>query len=64
MRYRKSQFSEDLTIGANWRPNEQWGVWAEYHWIDGTATLQPLENPPPVREHRWSMLMLMAGYKF
>jgi hypothetical protein len=61
---RRSQFAQDFTVGVNWRPNEHWGVWAEHHWINGTATLQPLENPPPVREQRWSMLMLMAGYKF
>jgi hypothetical protein len=61
---RRSQFSHDFTIGINWRPDEHWGVWAEHHWIYGTATLQALENPPPVRDQRWSMLMLMAGYKF
>lgn len=61
---RRSRFSHDFTIGVNWRPDEHWGVWAEHHWINGTATLQSLENPPPVREQRWSMLMLMVGYKF
>lgn len=61
---RRTQFSHDFTLGINWRPDEHWGVWAEHHWINGTGTLQPLENPPPVRAQRWSMLMLMAGYKF
>jgi hypothetical protein len=61
---RRSQVSHDFTIGINWRPDEHWGVWAEHHWINGTATLQALENPPPVRDQRWSMFMLMAGYKF
>lgn len=61
---RRSRVSHDFTIGVNWRPDEHWGVWAEHHWINGTATLQALENPPPVRDQRWSMLMLMAGYKF
>lgn len=61
---RRSQVSHDFTIGVNWRPNENWGVWAEHHWINGTATLQALENPPPVRDQRWRMFMLMAGYKF
>jgi len=61
---RRTQFSHDFTIGINWRPDEHWGVWAEHHWINGTATLQALENPPPVQHQRWSMLMLMAGYKF
>lgn len=61
---RRSQVSHRFTIGVNWRPDEHWGVWAEHHWINGTAALQALENPPPVRDQRWSMLMLMAGYKF
>ncbi|HEY0680914.1 MAG TPA: hypothetical protein VGD45_01145 [Steroidobacter sp.] len=61
---RRSQVSHDFTVGINWRPDEHWGVWAEHHWINGTATLQSLENPPPVREQRWRMFMLMAGYKF
>ncbi|MET0535582.1 MAG: hypothetical protein ABW171_15305 [Steroidobacter sp.] len=61
---RRARVSHDFTIGVNWRPDEHWGVWAEHHWINGTASLQALENPPPVREQRWSMLMLMAGYKF
>jgi hypothetical protein len=61
---RRTQFSHDVTIGVNWRPDRHWGFWAEHHWINGTATLQALENPPPVRHQRWSMLMLMAGYNF
>jgi hypothetical protein len=61
---RRSLVSHDFTIGVNWRPDEHWGVWAEHHWINGTASLQRLENRPPVRDQRWSMLMLMAGYKF
>jgi hypothetical protein len=60
---RKSQLSHDFTLGLNWRPDEHWGVWGEYHWINGTSTLQGIENPQPVKQ-RWSMLMLMAGYKF
>lgn len=61
---RRTRFSHDFTIGFNWRPDQHWGLWAEHHWINGTATLQALENPPPVREQRWSMLMLMVGYRF
>lgn len=61
---RRSRVSHDFTIGVHWRPDDRWGVWAEHHWINGTALLQRQENPPPVRDQRWSMLMLMAGYKF
>jgi hypothetical protein len=61
---RRTQFAHDFTLGVNWRPDEHWGVWAEHHWINGTLNLQAQENPPPVRDQRWSMLMLMVGYKF
>ncbi len=61
---RKSRQSRDVTLGVNWRPDEHWGVWGEYHWIDGTASLQPLENPNGPSDNRWSLLMLMAAYKF
>lgn len=61
---RRSQVTHDFSLGIQWRPDEHWGVWAEHHWINGTAILQRQENPPPVRDQRWSMLMLMAGYKF
>lgn len=61
---RRTQFSHDFTVGIHWRPDQHWGFWAEHHWINGTAILQALENPPPLRHQRWSMLMLMAGYKF
>lgn len=61
---RRSRVSHDSIIGINWRPDEHWGVWGEYHWINGTAALQTQENPSPLRKQRWSMLMLMAGYKF
>jgi hypothetical protein len=61
---RGTQFAEDFTVGVSWRPDEHWGAWAEHHWINGTTALQSLENPPPVRHQRWSMLMLMVGYKF
>ena len=60
---RKSRMARDLVLGLNWRYGEHWGAWGEYHWIDGTESLQPLENPGP-QKSRWSMIMLMAGYKF
>lgn len=61
---RKSRMTRDVVAGVSWKYGEHWGVWGEYHWIDGTSTLQMLENPPPGPEDRWSMVMLMAGFKF
>jgi hypothetical protein len=61
---RKSRMTRDLVAGVSWKYGEHWGVWGEYHWIDGMSTLQMLENPPPGPKDRWSMLMVMAGFKF
>lgn len=60
---RASRRVHALVVGANWRYGEHWGVWGEYHWIDGTLQLQKIENPQPL-VNRWSLIMLMAGYKF
>jgi hypothetical protein len=61
---RESRFARDVTVGAHWRSDEHWGVWAEYHWIDGTAALQRAENPQGVADTRWSLVMLMAAFRF
>jgi hypothetical protein len=61
---RYSRFAYDYMVGAHWRHGEHWGVWGEYHWIDGSATVQPLDNVGRVIANRWSMLALMAGYTF
>jgi hypothetical protein len=60
---RASRRTHAVVVGANWRHGEHWGVWGEYHWIDGTLQLQRLENPQPLAD-RWSLIMLMAGYRF
>lgn len=61
---RYSQFAHDITVGGNWRPNDHWGVWAEYHHIDGTSTVPRLDNEGRTLADHWSMVMLMLGYRF
>ena len=61
---RHSRFSRDLTVGASWKYDGHWGVWGEYHYIDGTATVQRQDNLNRAQDDRWSMVMLMAGYRF
>ena len=59
-----SQYAYDFTVGLHWRYREHWGIWGEYHWIDGTDTVQAIQNQGrPLVDH-WSMLMLMAAYTF
>src|SRR5262249_22058548 len=60
---RTQRFQRDLMVGVSWRYGEHWGLWGEYHWIDGTQLLQKPENPQPLVSH-WSLLMVMAGFKF
>jgi hypothetical protein len=56
-------FAHDFMVGAGWKSLRHWGAWAEYHVIDGTATASARDNVPPLEGH-WSVLMLMAAYRF
>jgi hypothetical protein len=55
-------YAYDTTGGVSWR-SRHFGAWAEYHWIDGTATVQALEDNAAPEPHWW-LLMLMVGYRF
>jgi hypothetical protein len=57
-------YSHDLSAGINWRPDEHWGFWAEYHWIDGTYSVSQQDNANKALDPHWSMLLLMGSYRF
>lgn len=61
---RYSQFSHDETLGVNWQPDEHWGVWAEYHLIQGTAAVPLGDNEGRSLVDHWDLFQLMAGYRF
>ena len=61
---RYSQFSRDATVGVKWQFDEHWGVWGEYHLIDGTATVSQLDNQGRTLDDHWSMFLMMAAYRF
>lgn len=61
---RHSRFAHDYAVGLAWKPDAHWGVWAEYHYVHGTATVQAQDNLGRAPEDPWSMLLLMAGYRF
>jgi hypothetical protein len=61
---RFAAYAHDFTVGANWKSERHWGIWGEVHFSDGTLNVPALENDD-FSEHRWwTMLMLMAAYRF
>jgi hypothetical protein len=63
-RPRYSRFAHDATIGANWKPDAHWGLWAEVHRIYGTATAPALDNPDGADDEHWTLFTVMAAYRF
>lgn len=61
---RYSEFAHDLTVGSGFRFDEHWGLWAEVHRIYGTATAPPIDNPDGADDERWTLMTIMAGYRF
>ena len=61
---RHDRFARDLTVGLKWLPDEHWGVWAEQHFIDGSATAPSLENQNRTIESDGALFLLMVGYHF
>lgn len=57
-------FAHDFSVGANWKSPRHWGAWAEYHLIDGLATVSDEENAGNTPDPHWSLLLLMAAYRF
>jgi hypothetical protein len=57
-------FAHDVSVGVSWRPDDHWGVWAEYHLINGTESVSSLDNEGRELDPHWSVLLLMAAYRF
>lgn len=58
-------FAKDWTVGLRYDVTPSFMVRAEYHRVDGTGWLSPLENPNPLAlERRWDMFMLLGSFRF
>lgn len=58
-------FAHDFSVGANWQSGAHWGIWGEYHLIDGLSTASARDNTPPApSDPHWSLFLLMAAYRF
>lgn len=61
---RYAAFGRDHVVGAQWTPDEHWGVFAEYHYVDGTASVRAQDNAGRTPERYWQALLLMVAYQF
>lgn len=60
-----SRFAKDWTVGLRWSVTPNFSVWAEYHRVDGTGWLPPLDNKDPGDTERyWDLISIMASYRF
>jgi hypothetical protein len=60
-----SRFAKDWTVGLRWSVTPNFSVWAEYHRVDGTGWLPPLDNKDPGDTDRyWDLISIMASYRF
>jgi hypothetical protein len=60
-----SRFARDIVAGMRYDVTPSFMLRAEYHHVDGTSWLSPLENPVPGDlERHWDMLMFLGSYHF
>lgn len=61
---RYERFGHDGTLGLAWKPQPQWGVYAEYHYVYGTHNLPQADNAGESVDSHWQLFLLMLGYRF
>lgn len=61
---RHTRYARDLTVGLKWLPDAHWGVWSEYHFIQGSGTVPRVENENRTVEANSGLFLLMVGYHF
>lgn len=60
-----TRFARDIVAGMRYDVTPSLMLRAEYHHVDGTSWLSPLENPLPGElERSWDMFMLLGSYHF
>lgn len=64
-RPRSDGFSKDITVGAQYRFNDNWLLAGEIHHIKGTANVDEIENPDKSSlKEDWNLYTLQLSYKF
>jgi len=60
-------FAHDWTVGQRYDLRPNLALWAEFHYVDGVAWVNPLDNPDFARggaERYWNLFAVMLGYRF
>jgi hypothetical protein len=60
-------YARDLTLGVRWEFNRNFMVAADYHWVNGTAWLNDLDNPTIQTgggSPSWNMFTTMFSFRF
>lgn len=57
-------YARDTTLGVRWRPATNWDFLAEYHYISGSLSAPPLDNPDGDYEAHSHLFMLMGAWRF
>lgn len=60
-----SQYAKDLTVGLRWNVTPAIMLSTEYHRVNGTAWLSPLDNPDvDSTEKNWNLFAAQISYRF
>ena len=54
----------DMNIGASWRPNHNWLVRGEFHYIDGWSRLFNRDNQSQRTNRYWNVAALQVAYRW
>ena len=60
---RHSNFAKDWTLGGRY-DFKAWSFSAEYHKINGTFWVSPLDTPAADKRENWDMVLLQAAWRF
>ncbi len=60
----ETRYSRDHVVGTSWKFSPGWGLFAEYHYIVGSAQANPVENQGRTLDDHSQMALLMLGYRF
>lgn len=58
-----SRFAKDWVLGLR-HDRGPWAFSGEFHRVEGTAWLSPMDTPYTVQERGWHMFLLQAAYRF